>query len=173
MAFYFFATETEIKAILPISNNVTIQSPLNQSIREAQEAFIRPILCSDLYNDLMLKISEADLINPIPVPLTAEYEALRQALIPCLSWYTLYEYLPFGAVRIREAAPANQSGQNISNVDIDSITWMRQNALQAAERSAIRLQEFLKENQTDYPLYNCACNCPTKSGGLKSTVFYI
>lgn len=158
--FYYFATEAEIKTILSISNNVTIQSPLNQAIREAQESYIRTILCQDLYNDLMLKIKEADLINPVPIPLTPEYEALRQEIIPALSWWSLHEYLPFGAIRIREAAPASQNGQNITNVDIESITWLRQIASTNATRAELRLKNFLAKNSADYPLFsNCSCGC--------------
>lgn len=169
MSFKYLATEQEIKDVLPLSNNVTIQSPLKQSIKEAQESYIRNILCNDLYEDLMLKIEEADLNNPIPVPLTPEYEALREKIIPCLAWYSYYEYLPFGFIRVREASPAKQNGQNIETVEKEDITWLREQTKESAKRNEIRLYDFLSKNSKDYPLWNnsscCECSGPSNVPG--------
>ena len=145
-----FINEQQLKDISPISTNVTITSPLKMRILDAQEKYIRPILCKDQYEQLQLEIET----NTV----TVVNQALLTQIKYCLAYYTVYQLLPYSKIRIREAGPINQTGDNGVNADLEELKYLRQTTFESSQIWEIRLREFIEENKADYPLIsNCSC----------------
>lgn len=145
-----FINEQQLKDIAPVSTNVTITSPTKQMILDAQRKYIYPIICKDLYEQLQLEI-ETNIV-------TIVNQALLTNIKFCLAYYTLYIALPFYKIRIREAGPVNQTGDNGINADLEELKYIRQQVTMSAEIWQINLQNFIQDNIADYPLIaNCSC----------------
>lgn len=151
-------TEAQFKTLVPVSKNLSISTPILQSVLEAQLQFIKPILCKDLWNTLMEDL-ENHKLDPNNYPISNEMQALIEEIRPALAWYTLYLLLPFNHTHIREIGTSNLTGDRAQVVDLNSLTYMRGVTLSSAETHAIQLKEFLEDNKEDYPDYqNCNCN---------------
>jgi len=150
MNYVLFISETELKNTVPISTNVTITSPLRQIMYQAQLQYIRPIICTALYDELILQIetSTVSLLNQV----------LLDQLKPMLAWRILYEFLPFSWERTREQSVVQQTGQTAVPVSISDLTYLRGNAKNFADRLQIEFEKWLNKNRIDYPLYSCGCD---------------
>lgn len=149
-------TESEVKDLTPVSRNITITSPLLPSIREAQEAWIRPILgdCknNNFYQDVIDKVA-ASLDDISPVPLTQAYIDLLAVIKPALAWYTIYEMQKYNYIHIREAGAVQSNGTTYTQIDISAHKYQQQMLLDSANRCAIQIVKFLDDNANDYPLW--------------------
>jgi hypothetical protein len=148
-----FISETKLKAIVPISNNVTITSSLTQLIIDAQEQYIKPIICEDLYEELSNEI--------INNSITPDNQILLDMIAPALAWRTLFKFLPWSYAKVREQGVVNQTGNTANSVSLDDITYLRSEADHSAIVYENRLVNFLDKNKSTYPLYKCECNCNT------------
>ncbi len=146
-----FIKESELKDIIPISKNNTITSPLKQSILDAQVFFIKPILCDALYNELSSQI--------IAGTVSADNLILLDYIKPCLSYYTLYQFLPFTWAKVREQGVVNQTGETASTITRNDLDYLREQAKSSAINYEYNLVKYLKNNSTLYPLYKCDCDC--------------
>lgn len=151
-----FITEDTLKGIVPISDNVNISTPLLQCILDAQEFYIKPVLCENLYNEISDQI--------INSTLSPDNTILLNILAPCLAYYSLSRFIPWNWAKVREMGIINQTGTTGSNISLSDMTYMKEDAEASAKMYEIRLIKFLNDNASTYPLYtNCSCSCETKS----------
>lgn len=146
-----FISEQKLKDLVPISSNNTITAPLKQSMWDAQEMYIKPILCQPLYDEIANQI-----VNNTVTPAN---QTLLDVIAPCLAYYTLYKYLPYSWAKIREMGVVNQTGTTAVTISLNDLTFMRSEAESSAKMYEIRLVNFLENNKSTYPLYKCDCDC--------------
>lgn len=158
-----FISEQKIKDLVPISANVTISSPLKQCIFDAQNFYIRPILCDLLYTELENQI--------IGASVSTANQTLLNEIAPCLSYFSLHQFLPYARSRVREQGVVNQTSDNGNSISLDEITYLRENALSSAKNYEILLLRFLQNNSADYPLWNNGCcnTCNTDCNIVKKS----
>lgn len=160
-----FITEAEIKSNTAIQNNVDV-SLITPYIETAQLLHIQPILCEDLYNDLVTNISAGTI--------SSDYQTLLDEYIqPALSNWVFYEALPFLYVRITNKGLLLKSSDNSESVDVQTYNMLRENVKDIAQYQTKRLQKFLIDNRSLYPLYICDdCDGPNDPYNFNQIVFY-
>lgn len=158
-----FLSEQYIKDIAPISANVTISSPLKQCIYDAQNFFILPILCEPLFIELESQI--------IGASVSAPNVALLNEIKPCLAYYSLYQFLPFSMIKIREQGPIRETGVNGDVIETNDMTYLRGVVHASAKNYEILLLRFLQNNSANYPLWNNGCcnTCNTDCNIVKKS----
>lgn len=147
---YLLIEVDDLKDILPVSRNIYEESPFKQCVLEAQESYIRPVITTQLYDDIQTDLN-AYYNSATPIP--SDNNNLLQVLKPCLAYYALYEYIPFNYTRIREAAIQKQSGDTYEIPAINEIKFLLDKVSASAQRNRIRLIEFLEDNEDTYQLY--------------------
>lgn len=125
---------------------------INPHIRSAQREVIKPILCEDMYDELVSQ-NDAD-------ALTYENADLYDYVKECLIFYAYKEYLvfsqkrttPHGVVKKRSDQSDQVTGEELGDLInyIDSKCKFYEG----------ELRKFLKDNEDDYPLWRDSdCNC--------------
>lgn len=137
-------SEQTLKDTVPISANNSITSPLKQSIFDAQEFYIKPILCEALYTELQDQIRLQTV--------TPNNQALLDIISPCLAYWVYYRYLPVNWAKVREQGVVNQTGNTATNISLNDLTYLRGEAESSAQMYQIRLVCYLEANKTLYPL---------------------
>lgn len=156
-------TESILKGIIPISTNNTITTPLTQTIMDSQEFYIRPILCTPLYEELQTQIMN----NTV----TPDNQNLLDIIYPCLAYWVYYRYLVNNWAKVREQGVVNQNGNTATTISLNDLTFLRGEAESSAKMYEIRLQRFLQDNEALYPLWKCECEETCATVPLKNRRF--
>jgi len=149
MALQLLISEDEYKEIAPLSNNVQYETPAPQVIYAAQWEYVRPLLCPELFDEL--------LGQTVTDTLTAPNLALLEKVRPALAWWAYAKHLPFALIRARESGPSFQLGQTIERATNADLQATRNEALSTAGSFANALTHYLHDNRDLYPLYKCSC----------------
>lgn len=86
MTITLLISEQTVKDLLPISENIKISTALRQKIYDAQIQYLKPLICNDLYNELILQKSTNTL--------TPNNLLLLDQVQPALAYYSLFLFLP-------------------------------------------------------------------------------
>lgn len=122
----------------------------------AQELYIEPVLGSCLMDELKQQINENDL--------TAPNSDLIVRLAPALSFYAVYQALPFHWAAIVNKGITIRESENSRGVDIKDIAQLRRWMLNDADILRNQLADYMKKHMADYPLwkperqFRCACD---------------
>lgn len=149
--------ENTFKQLVPVSANIDITNNIIVSINEAQNRYIKPLFCTELWDKIQNEVA-----NP---PVSVEIQALIDEISPCLSWYSFYIFLIYGTYKMREVGTVQQNSDKATNVDTATITFMRQDALSSAKTYEIKLLEYTRRNMHVYNV-NCGCSDCTGSEGI-------
>ena len=141
-------SEQEFKTLAPVSGALQMETPLAQYIYDAGERYVRPILCEDLYEDLLTAYKDGTL--------SPSYTVLRERYVaPAVAWQALKLYLPIARLRVREAGPIIQNPTNATGGAQSDVVYLRKQVEESANTYLQRLQDYLSKNSEEFPLYNC------------------
>lgn len=151
----------------PITGNVDIEEFLPY-ICIAQELHIEPILGEPLMTELKEQI--------INNTLTEHNSALIIKVAPTLSFYTVYQALPFHWATIANKGITIRESENSRGVNIKDIAQLRQWIKDDADLLKDQLIDFLCKCRTNYPLWrplhiNCCDDRIAEGSNQKSFNF--
>lgn len=121
----------------------------------AQKLYIDRILGVALVRELKGQILAAQ-ANPVPdpYPITPENKALIQLIAPALSFYAVYQALPFHWAAIVNKGVTIRESENSKGVSINDIAQLRKWIKDDAEVLAGELRAYLCGCATTYPLWS-------------------
>jgi len=117
----------------------------------AQELYIEPVLGEPLMIELKQQISGNEL--------TASNSDLIVRIAPALSFYALYQALPFHWAAIVNKGVTIRESENSRGVDIKDIAQLRRWMLNDADILRNQLIGFLQKNKDNYPLWQPKDGC--------------
>lgn len=117
----------------------------------AQELYIEPVLGSRLMDELKKEISDNNLTTP--------NSDLIVRIAPVLSFYAVYQALPFHWATIVNKGVTIRGSENSKGVDIKDIAQLRRWILNDADMLRNQLIDFLLKNKGNYPLWQPKEGC--------------
>lgn len=164
MTITLLISEQTVKDLLPISENIKINTALRQKIWDAQVQYIKPLICKDLYDELITQ-KQTNTLTPNNLLLLDQIQ-------PALAYYSLFLFLPQSWARVREQGVVNQNGDTAQTISLSDLNFLRNDAKASADNFALILENYLYENKNIYPLYNCKCGCATEGTGKIDDIFF-
>lgn len=128
----------------PVTSNVDIEEFLPY-ICIAQELHIEPILGEPLMQELKQQIKDNEL--------TDHHSALIVKVAPALSFYTVYQALPFHWATIANKGITIRESENSRGVDVKDIAQLRRWVKDDADLLRDQLIDFLCKCRANYPLW--------------------
>lgn len=122
----------------------------------AQELHILPILGEALMSELKEQIADNRL--------TAYNSDLIVKIAPALSFYAVYQALPFHWASIVNKGVTIRESENSKGVDIKDIAQLRQWIKADADTLKGQLVDFLLDMKSDYPLWRPDGSCHNSEG---------
>jgi hypothetical protein len=163
-----FINQVEIQNRVPISNNISTFSGLVQAIIEAQESYIQPLLTEKLYDECQTQF-KASQSNPNAIE--QRILDLIEVLKPSLSWYAIYEFLPYNSNKIKEAGLTKLTSDNFEVVDQKSLNSVMEKIWSSGQRNSYKVTDFIEKNLTEYPEYEIEFYEQTQELGARFWVF--
>lgn len=145
-------TEKLFKQYSPVTSNTDI-TEFVPYICIAQELHIEPVLGEPLMTQLKEQITSNSL--------TAENSDLVLRIAPALSFYAVYQALPFHWATIVNKGITIRESENSKGIDIKDLAQLRQWIKNDSEILVSQLVEFMCRCRTSYPLWrpqNACCN---------------
>lgn len=139
-----------LKINSPITSNTDIQEFIPY-ILIAQEIYILPIIGEPLMHELKEQVKNNNL--------TEDNSNLIAKIAPSLSFYTVYQGLPFHWASIVNKGLTVRESENSKGVDIKDVAQLRAWVLKDAEILRDNLIRFLCECQLRYPLWRPRHKC--------------
>ena len=143
-------TEKLFKQYSPVTSNTDI-TEFVPYICIAQELHIEPILGEPLMTELKDQISTNSLTPP--------NSDLILKVAPALSFYAVYQALPFHWATIVNKGITIRESENSKGIDIKDLAQLRQWIKNDSEILATQLIEFLCRCRNEYPLWRPAKDC--------------
>jgi hypothetical protein len=140
-----FITEADIKETTFVDDNVDAKL-IRQTIREAMDIHIQPILGTTLFEELKTQINSSTLTT-LNTTLLESY--VRFALI----YWTLYEGVDVFVYKFRNKGVQKQTSENGLVIDTDELKRLMDRFRNKAEWYSERVTKYLIENETSYPSY--------------------
>lgn len=142
----------------PIKEDVIV-SKFVPYISLAQQLRIEPILGKALLEELQDQVKRNEL--------TALNSALILEIAPALTFYSIYQGLPFHWASIQNKGVTVRKSENSEAVGADDLAQHRRWILDDAQAFGRRLVDYLCECQEDYPLWRPGrgCGCPGSGEG--------
>ena len=129
-----------------VINDNTDEKILIKSIRTAEDKYIKPLIGSNLYYTLLDKITGGTV--------SAQYQTLLEDYaIPCLLEYSLLEYLPFSAFKIKDAGVGQQTKPEYTPASMSDIGKLKEEVRTSAQFYGDALVRYLKANASSFPEY--------------------
>lgn len=124
--------------------------------------YIERILGTPLTEELKEQIRKASQEEAKGDEITKANQALIIALAPALSFYAVYQGIPFHWAAIVNKGITVQESENSKAVDIKDIAQLRRWIKDDAAELANDLIEFLQNNRDKYPLWQPGNSCTDK-----------
>lgn len=137
-------TEKLFKQHSPVTSNTDI-TEFVPYISIAQELHISNILGEDIMDELCSQIESNSL--------TATNSRLILRIAPALSFFAVYQALPFHWATIVNKGITIRESENSKGVDIKDLAQLRQWIKNDADTLKTQLVDFLNKNKADYPLW--------------------
>lgn len=155
-------TESLFKQCSPVTTNTNI-SEFVPYIGVAQELHIEPLLGEPLMFELKKQIENNSL--------TPENSELLIRVAPALSFYAVYQALPFHWATIVNKGLTIRESENSRGVDIKDLAQLRQWIKNDGDTLKNQLHDFLVRNKADYPLWIGGNTCH-KEGDFDSGFYF-
>lgn len=130
----------------------------------AQKIYIERILGKPLTEELKGQIKKASREGATGEEITKDNQALILALAPALSFYAVYQGIPFHWAAIVNKGITVRESENSKAVDIKDIAQLRLWIRDDANELANDLIRFLRDNRDKYPLWQPGEDCANKKG---------
>lgn len=128
---------------------------ITPTILTAERLYIRPLLGRRLYIEIGNQVVAGSLT-------TANEILLNQYIAPCLAKYVVMDLRPALTYQLTNKGSQEKSSDYSQPSELKTIQYMMDNDRMAAAVFANTLQEFLRENNSSYPLYTP--NKPVRAG---------
>jgi hypothetical protein len=137
-------------------NQTILQKYIIPNIALVQDRYVKKILCTDFYNELLEQVEESTL--------TTANETLMTYYIKPYMVYRSYARYTVGANIYSTNAGFRKfkedNSDSASNSDMNGIVSQADSDAQYYENE---LTQFLEDNASDYPTWATECNCTKKS----------
>lgn len=158
-------SEALFKQNSPVRENADIAKFIPYLII-AQKLYIEKLLGRALMDELQLQIKEAS-ENPDadPYPISPENQALLIEIAPALSFYAVYQGLPFHWASIQNKGLVLRNSENSDAVGLNEVAQLRRWVKDDAETLLRQAQQYMCSCATNYPLwspaegYGCGGGC--------------
>lgn len=142
----------------PIKEDVIV-SKFVPYIALAQTLRIEPILGRALLQEIQDQV-KADTLTP-------ENSALVLKIAPALTFYSIYQGLPFHWAAIQNKGITLRESENSKALSMDDLAQQRRFILDDAQAFGRILIDYLCECREDYPLWRpgTGCGCPGEGNG--------
>lgn len=143
-------------SLLPLNYQM---SEVMNFVRLAQEIWIRPVLGTLFYEELLDQVGENELTDE-------NATLLVEAVWPYLGTAFDYEYIPFAYAHISEVGVTKGKSDNSDSVDLKDITYLQSQIRKNLEMRKDYLISFLKQHESSFPNWvydECACGCSAKN----------
>jgi len=140
----YFASETLFKSTVPINQSVEM-SAINPFLESAQLLFIRDILGSKLYDEVLTQYSAQTL--------TANNTTLVTYIKPCVCWRAFELYLPFAKNEVRNKGVVSLTGEFETSSDLENLKYIRNEAKNISEFYESQLKNYLENYSVSFPFY--------------------
>lgn len=155
-------TESLFKLHSPVTDNAAVDEFIPY-ISIAQELYVEPILGTALIEELKQQIS-SNTLTPADGDLIIK-------IAPVLSFYTVYQALPFKWASIVNKGLTVRESENSKAVDIKDVAQLRAWLKNDAEVLASQLIDYLCKCREHYPLWTpsneCACKDTYSEGSAQ------
>lgn len=126
-------------------------------VRLAQELWVRPILGTAFYEELLEQVGNNNLTDE-------NATLLVQALWSYLGSAFDMEFLPFAYLHINEVGVTKGKSDNSDSADLKDITYLQSQIRKNLEIKKDFLISFLRQHESSFPLWRLdECNCSCKS----------
>lgn len=146
--FAYFMTEQYLKENTPLDDNVDIKL-LRTAMREGQDIYIRDLIGSGIYNELLTQIASDPDLSGFPDNKTL----LKEYILPSLKYYVLYESAQVMSFQLVNKGIVTRTSEFQNPADISAVVSLMNHWKDRGEYYARRLTAFLCANATTYPLY--------------------
>ncbi len=146
-------SESLFKQYSPVTSNTDI-TEFVPYIGIAQELHIEPVLGEPLMSELKEQIKDNSL--------TAENSDLILKVAPALSFYAVYQALPFHWATIVNKGITIRESENSKGIDIKDLAQLRQWIKNDADILKGQLVDFLYRCRASYPLWRPQEGCSNK-----------
>lgn len=125
----------------------------------AQELYLAPVLGESLMSELKAQIMNNNL--------SESNSQLLVRIAPALSFYAVYQGLPFHWASIVNKGITIRESENSKGIDISDVAQLRRWIKDDAEIFAKLMVDFLSSAPNDYPLWKpiSDCDCATIASG--------
>lgn len=137
---------------MSIINGNTDMKILTPTIRLCQDKYIKPILGTDLFDEI---------IGETPTLSAANQTLMDDFILPAMLHYIICESTPVFKYRYANKGIMVKNSENSQPIDFNEMRWLMDKWKNDAEWYAEQATKFLKENEADYPLYyggNTTCD---------------
>lgn len=141
-----FFNEDYFHAVTPVDENQNYKV-LRPVVWECQELYIQDILGTPLYTELKDQVT-ASTLTALNTTLLQNYVA------PCLANYVMKEGMTNMLFKIRNKSVMTDRSDFSDPVDFTTYKHLQDTYRERAEKYAVKIEEFLCANSTDYPLYS-------------------
>lgn len=139
-------TEDYLKKTTPIGDNVDMKV-ITPDIEWVQDAFIRPLLGQDLYERVLLETTPSQTLSDEIKALVDDF------VLKVMRWYITAEAVRSLKYRFTNVGVMVSTSTNGTAIDAEAEKREIDKWCSRAERYAEMMQDFIYENQGDYPEY--------------------
>lgn len=140
-----FIDTVYLKENSPVQYNVA-DDVLLPAIKMAHDITIQTALGTDFFEHLKLS-AKNDVLT------TEEDELIRDYIRPVLLHSAIYEALPFIGLKLTNKSVSTEKSENSDAADLSSIKYLRQTVRDQLDFYLLRLNEHLRLNYLEFPLY--------------------
>lgn len=135
----------------------------------AQRLYLNKLLGPDLIEELQTQIKAASVETPPdPYPITVENQALLVQIAPALSFYAVYQGLPFHWAKIVNKGLTILESENSKGVSLNDVAQLRRWIKDDAEVLLKQLVDYLCDCGATYPLWKSGNYCGGECSGTKT-----
>lgn len=168
-----FINEGLFKSNSPVTDDTVIKEFVPY-ISIAQKMHTEKTLGKALSDELKIQIKAAtENTEANPYPITPENKALIEIIAPSLSFYAIYEGLPFHWASIVNKGVTLRESENSKAADIEDIAQLRSWTYSTAKAFEMDLINYLMQCKDSYPLWqpegDCGCGINSETGSTKYT----
>lgn len=148
---------------------------LTPHIYSAELEFVKPVLCADLYANMISIKNTLDssytqsgsiITTLVPkYPSNAVYETLwKQLLYSLCAWSVYHKALPFISMQAGSNGLYLNNSEWSQNAGVKGLQLMLDSTLDTIKTIQAEIKQYLCDNRSDFPLFPASEKCPCSAG---------